>query len=873
MNDKLYRFTSFALLMVMSLGLLAACGQDETATPTRAATVIPTTVPATATALPPTAVPTEALPTATVVPSMATATPTEVLPTVAPPVSDEPIEIPEGIRSPGFARFYQEVAVRLPASVAAQSDYALPVDLATLVNAERFEFGPEAEALLSQNGFVAVRGDWPEFFQLYEAARYQDLPVFVTTDSVYHVYHLLFDKLLRDLERERLAPAIEALTSALADAAGAQYRELVGTPVEDSARRVWGYFVVAQQLIAVAPPPIPEAVVDEVNGELALIDAHIGIDMSPLLTLPEAFEEGLFCDPDATPEQANKFYCEDYSQYVPRGHYTRDEQLKRYFRAMMWYGRINLRLKHPRETRMALLITRLLHRTTVDGQPAAEVWASVYDPTVFLVGKSDDLSFHEYGPLMEAVYGSFLGTKESRDQYLSDMREALVGYLSIDELKSLAAEMDVDYDALPSIGRVNKVRGLVDQIDREGHLQQLAQIGRVLRPDVPWARAFDPLALADEARLARFIEAARQLPPPQINSMWVYIWEDEEKATQGFRFMGQRFVLDAYIFEQMIWREVGVMGNERWLPKGLDVLAALGNEEAYTILDEMGETAYVNYDAQLEKVRGEIASLEVDSWTQNLYWNWLHALRAVIAPKEEGYPAFMRTQSWARKDLHTALGSWTELKHDTILYAKQVMAELGGGGPLEEPPVHGYVEPNPEAYARLLALTLMTRAGLERGLLTQQMGFNLGELEWMLTFLQDMAERELAGEEITEEEYERIKFYGGWLERITLAAADASEDDAFGKGFAGDEQAALVADVATDPNGMVLEEAIGRIDEIYVVVPDGFGRLQIAKGGLFAYYEFSWPMDDRLTDEAWRDMLFAGEAPDRPTWTSIFIAP
>ena len=53
------------------------------------------------------------------------------------------------------------------------------------------------------------------------------------------------------------------------------------------------------------------------------------------------------------------------------------------------------------------------------------------------------------------------------------------------------------------------------------------------------------------------------------------------------------------------------------------------------------------------------------------------------------------------------LSSWTELKHDTILYAKQVMAEMGGG-PEEEPP-KGYVEPNPEAYARLLALVEMTQ--------------------------------------------------------------------------------------------------------------------------------------------------------------------
>ena len=53
------------------------------------------------------------------------------------------------------------------------------------------------------------------------------------------------------------------------------------------------------------------------------------------------------------------------------------------------------------------------------------------------------------------------------------------------------------------------------------------------------------------------MEAAKTLPPPQVNSMWVWIWQDTEQVTKGFRFMGQRFTLDAYVFGQLIWRKVG----------------------------------------------------------------------------------------------------------------------------------------------------------------------------------------------------------------------------------------------------------------------------------------------------------------------------
>ncbi|MBD3174329.1 MAG: DUF3160 domain-containing protein [Armatimonadia bacterium] len=715
--------------------------------------------------------------------------PPTITPHAPPPTEEAPgpeptapeVEVPDDVRGPGFAA-YTQIAVTLPP---VYDDAPLPVDLATLANYERFAFSEAQQALLTQNGFVVTPAEWIEFYQLYENVRYEELPVFVTTDSVYHVYHLLFDKMLRDLEREHFEPDIRALTAACLTSAQQIHTELQGSDLEPVARRVVAYFAVAEALIN-PEAAIPPEVADLVQAELDLIEAHAGVNGSPIFSedCPDGCDP---CDTNPPPECLEQpCMCEDYSQYVPRGHYTRSEQLQRYFRTMMWYGRMNMRLQKPDETAMALIITYILRNTEVEGESAAQVWARVYEPTTFIVGKSDDLGFHEYGALWDVVFG----------------------------------------------------------------------------PGAPVAD------IADEGKFRAFVQAARQLPPPQVNSMWVYIWEDEEQVTQGFRFMGQRFTLDAYIFEQLVWREVGEMGNERWLPKGLDVMAALGSEEAYAILDDMGETEYLNYPEQMAKVREEVASLEMDSWTQNLYWSWLYAFHPLLEPKNEQYPAFMQTQAWRRKDLQTALGSWTELKHDTILYAKQVMAELGGGPPPEPP--HGWVEPNPEAYARLLALTRMTREGLEsRGLMTENTGANLLRLDDLLTFLLEISERELAGEPLTTEEYERIKFYGGELEAMTLAAADQEgEGQPF---FEDEEEAALVADVATDPNGQVLEEAIGRIYEIYVAIPDGNGGRHLAKGGVFSYYEFPWPMSDRLTDEAWQEMLAAGEAPPQPDWTSTFI--
>lgn len=637
--------------------------------------------------------------------------------------------------------------------------YVLPVDLGDISNGDTYDFSDEQQLLLRENGFVVRPERHAEFFHLYQSAHAQGRSLFVTTDSVLHVYHLLFDKVLRTAEEQHFFGDLVDLSRGMLWASEAQYEQSIGTSLEEIARRNVAYFAVAFGLLE-PDAPIPDLVRQEVQSELGLIQAHEGFHESAIFP----------------------GYQEDYSQYVPRGHYTRNETRQRYFKAMMWYGRLNFRLREPEETQSALLITQALSRVEIDGEPASALWERVYEPTVFFVGATDDLNIYDYERIIEDIYGS-----------------------------------------IPN----------------------------------------DPAIFAEEELLDAFIEAARELPPPQINSMWVWVWEDRKEATQGFRFMGQRFVIDAYIFQQLIYRNVG----GRFLPKGLDVFCALGSEEAYKLLDEMGETQYPNYIDQMEKVRSEIAALEMDSWTQNLYWSWLYAFQPIIAVKDEAYPVFMRTRAWTHKDLHTALGSWTELKHDTILYAKQAYAELTAMPP--QFAVKGYVEPNPEAYARLAALTRMTIDGLgQRNLLSAEDRDSFEYLEQLLLSLKAIAEKELEGTNLTAEEYDLIDSYGDTLEHLTVAAADKAELG----GALEEEEAAIVADVATDPNSAtVLEEATGKVFEIYVIA-EVEGRLTLTEGGVFSYYEFAWPMSDRLTDESWREMLNSGEAPPRPEWTTSFVS-
>ncbi|GAA5503186.1 hypothetical protein Dxin01_02935 [Deinococcus xinjiangensis] len=658
-------------------------------------------------------------------------------------------------------------------SSAGAAGYSLPVNLGKVSNPnvlqgdkamERPPLSAAQKAALSANGFVIAPAAWRQFDAAYEAGRYSDQPVFVTTDSVLHVYHLVFDKLLRDLERESLGPALTRLTGLLVTDAAKQYADLKGTPLEKDALAALAYLAVAQKL-ADPSSKSPAEVQSLVAAELKLIGAHGGLAPSPIFAASQMVE--------------------DYSQYVPRGHYTRSEALGRYFRSMMWLGRMNLRVQKDNETRTAALVTNLI----AGNAEAQKLWARVYDPTALLVGKSDDLDYRQYAAALKAATG--------------------------------------------------------------GNIRNLA----------------------DPKVLSAFQSALSKLPPPQVNSVFVVAQKGEgkevrERETLGFRLMGQRFTLDGAAFQRLVYREVGTLDKPRTLPKGLDLLAGLGSDAALNILRGMGQNNYANYDTQMAKVRASFAALKPSDWQTNVYSGWIYVLQGLAKPdpRDARYPAFMRTPAWTRKELLTALGSWTELRHDTILYAKQTYAEMGAGGETPKYP-RAYVEPNPAVWTRLSALEGLTRKVLvNQNILSEHTRNSLNELRDMLALLQKATDYELSGKLLTTAENDRLHFFGGWLEQMKMASADPKEGD-YAEEFDENDMSAVVADVATDAgNGTALEQGTGFVHDLYAVVPDWKGGLQIAHGGVYSQYEFTVPLAGRLTDEAWRSSLRAGKIPPMHEW-------
>ncbi|MFG6369729.1 MAG: DUF3160 domain-containing protein [Lachnospiraceae bacterium] len=352
----------------------------------------------------------------------------------------------------------------------------------------------------------------------------------------------------------------------------------------------------------------------------------------------------------------------------------------------------------------------------------------------------------------------------------------------------------------------------------------------------------------------KFHSGTAALRAPQINS--IPIWEEEENVIAGFRFMGQRFTIDAAVMQRLIYKNVGSnsAGDNRMLPDALDVPAAFGSDMALKLLEEQGDTSYAGYLEAMEKLRAGFAQENTTLWSASLYAGWLHTLRPLLNVKGEGYPMFMQNEEWLKKDLECFAGSYAELKHDTVLYAKQVYAEMGGGGTIEEPDDRGYVEPEPLVYERFAALASQTAQGLKKyKMLDAADEENLLRLQEIAKQLFVISNKELQEELLTDEEFEFIRAYGGYIEHFWNEAAKRASDDETVNTLK--YPAAIVTDIATDPDrGQVLEVATGNPSEIYVAVRVD-GTIKIARGSVYSFYQFSWPMNDRLTDTKWRQMM------------------
>jgi hypothetical protein len=317
------------------------------------------------------------------------------------------------------------------------------------------------------------------------------------------------------------------------------------------------------------------------------------------------------------------------------------------------------------------------------------------------------------------------------------------------------------------------------------------------------------------------------------------------------QFMGERYLPDAEAMQETCFPYVTL----RTLPSGLDVMATvLASDRAeHWLADDI--IVHPQLATQLDALRAQFDAYTIDDWTKSTYNGWLYSLRPLLQPMPAGVPAFMRGAAWQDKELNTALASWTQLRHDFILYGKQTYIPA----PWAEGP--GLVEPVPDVFGRLADLCEQVRSLLSQyGMLPSEHRHSLGQLAAKFSTWQLYAQKVADGEWLTEAEQDDIHQTGIWMLGLFADGLGVPEKSPL-----------LVADVATDSNtSRVLHEGTGHFNPIIVIYTPPSAEPIAGIGYVFSHYEFVETNWNRLTDQEW-ELRLLQDPPPRPPWAASFL--
>ena len=448
-----------------------------------------------------------------------------------------------------------------------------------------------------------------------------------------------------------------------------------------------------------------------------------------------------------------------------------------------------------------------------------------------------------------------------------------------------------------------------------------------------------PADLPDTAALTNL---QHQLMSGQLGMQQIlngYYWSPlspvQVKLPRSFTVLGQRFVVDSWAFrkctfDDIIWDEDGILTTWdkvlRRVPSALDVAFAIfGNSQIVPELAaRISRTDLMpadgrpywrdghKYQHNLAAVRNVIDGQSPAGWTNSIYNHWLACLRELSAPTTDAsYPETMRTRAWAMKTLNTQLASWTQLRHNTTLYAKQSYT----------PPYlcsypDGYVEPRLAFYGRVREMAQATRAVLTTLSTNSVFRYRhysndipfyvnvsgatmysnrLAVMDQFLdttAILRSISEKELTKtslssnetqflQHIVEVDYTGARNYTGWYPALFYRPGseyipwDWQVDDQ-----GSDYWDALVTDVHTDlPDvivgdpGSILHEGVGNVQLLMIAVDCGPDDRAVYAGPVFSHYEFHVGPTTRMTDSEWKAKVTAHDLPAQPDWTRSYLVP
>lgn len=234
---------------------------------------------------------------------------------------------------------------------------------------------------LKENNFVIVPNNNEQLFHLYEQNDYHQLPNFVTTDLYLQVFHMYFSYLLKALEQEKFIATVSDLTDALYN----ESIDLAGSATDEKLKSLAEYnavfYAIPNYILTGKKKNIPARYLPLFESEIKNINEGID-DFSEFLDFKTAFFP--------------------YSLFKPRGHYSRSEDMRKYFKAMMWLQTAPFCREKNEQLMQASYAAFLLNtKQSASGKSLLNLYNTIYEPIAFIIGEPDNLSIMDIAAFLK----------------------------------------------------------------------------------------------------------------------------------------------------------------------------------------------------------------------------------------------------------------------------------------------------------------------------------------------------------------------------------------------------------------------------------------------------------------------------------------
>ena len=681
-----------------------------------------------------------------------------------------------------------------------------PID--SIVNLNQFKLTNEEKGLLKNNGFVVTPDKHEQLFSLYISNWWNGKPNFVTTDLILQVYHLLFSKTLVRLEYNELYPSLLILSLKMFDKSKKPFLDWYNWFIKNEGEETLSeidnlqycdiaYWGIVCRLLGL-DVELPLIVDSLCNKEIKLIMKGKGRAHSTIFP-----------------------FMIDYSQFIPRGHYNSDERLRKFFRAMMWYGLVPYPLEEDKEAvideNSSQYFMSLSFETSlrlVDDDSLINLWKKIYGVTSAFSGRSNFITPEDVLMVLKKEPLARIRDHKFFDEFSWDNTQYIKYKSAMKKVHPLKIKQK-------AVGIPTKLQF---RFMGQRYLPDSEILQRLTKwSERPFPKGLDVFAALESDRAYQILTDVYK-----EQNRWKNYSDTLQILRTRFSKLDTSFwfqdIYHAWIYcllalnEPVSEKHPEFMKTSAWQDKSLNTSLASWSE--------------IRHDVALYGIP-IYAEADVPKLT-----------KGYVEPNPEFYVRFLKLLDLTKSKLNEY--NLLQKSGQAILFQTEKIDTFH----LRETP---------------FATDLRNLTEKELTL-----GDIVFEFEELIKKLKTIADKELLSKKLNQEEYVLIWAIGDIIEHISAKIVDGRIKGWYN--VTGPEKfIACIADVATSLD-TCLEVGVGYGNTIYVMVPIE-GKWTLTKGAVFSYYEFLHPISDRLTDEKWQEMVRQGKNPAPPIWTKSFLCP